>query len=145
MNWNIYEHYWTCDQCQRIGNMLTPKLAKLVTTLLKKPFQKWGLDFIGLVKHVSRLWGNWYILIATDYVTKWVEAQAFLTKHYYSNFQVCIGTRSSKFGCPLTIVTNQCTLFINDSIRYFVDHFILWHTSSTIYYPQGNGQIEFTN
>jgi len=38
--------------------MLTQNLAKLVTTLPEEPFQKWGLDFIGLVKPVSRLLGN---------------------------------------------------------------------------------------
>jgi len=50
-----------------------------------------------------------------------------------------------RFGCPLTIVTNQGTHFINDAIRYLTNHFILKHTSFTIYYPQGNGQVEFTN
>jgi hypothetical protein len=48
-------------------------LAKLVT-LLEKPFKKWGLDFIGLVKLASRMLGNQYILVAINYVTKWVEA-----------------------------------------------------------------------
>jgi hypothetical protein len=52
-------------------------LAKLVTTLLEKPFQKWGLDFIGHVKLASKMSNNQYILIAIDYVTKWVETQAF--------------------------------------------------------------------
>ncbi len=51
----------------------------------------------------------------------------------------------TKFGCPLTIVTDQGTHFINDVIRYLIDHFILRRTSSTIYYPQGNGQVESTN
>ncbi len=42
-------------------------------------------------------------------------------------------------------MTDQGTHFINDAIRYLTDHFILKHTNSTIYYPQGNGQFEFTN
>jgi hypothetical protein len=52
----------------------------------------------------------------------------FLYKHIFT-----------KFGCSLTIVTNQGTHFINDAIKYLIDHFIFKHTSSTIYYPQGNG------
>jgi hypothetical protein len=32
--------------------MLTQNLAKLVITLLEKPFQKWGLDFIGHVEPI---------------------------------------------------------------------------------------------
>jgi hypothetical protein len=51
--------------------MLTQNLAIM---LPKEPFQKWGLDFIGLVKSVSRMLGNQYILVTTNYVTKWVEA-----------------------------------------------------------------------
>jgi hypothetical protein len=58
---------------------LTQNLAKLVTTLLEKPFQKWRLDFIRPIKLASKLSGNWDILVAIDYATKWVEARAFYT------------------------------------------------------------------
>jgi hypothetical protein len=50
-----------------------------------------------------------------------------------------------RFGCPLTIVTNQGTHFINDVIRYFIDHFNLRHTSFIVYYQEGNGQTKSTN
>ncbi len=50
-----------------------------------------------------------------------------------------------RFGCPLTIVTNQGTHFINNTICYLTNHLILKHISSTIYYPQGNGQAKPTN
>ncbi len=51
----------------------------------------------------------------------------------------------TQLGCPFTIATNQSTKFINDVIRYLVDHFILRHISYIVYYPQGNGQVESTN
>ncbi len=51
----------------------------------------------------------------------------------------CILTR---FGCPLTIVTNQGVQFINDAIKYLTDHFLMKHVSFTTYYPQGNGQAK---
>jgi hypothetical protein len=50
-----------------------------------------------------------------------------------------------RFGCSLTIVTDQGTHFINDAIRYLTNHFILRHTSYIVYYPQGNELVEFTN
>jgi hypothetical protein len=50
-----------------------------------------------------------------------------------------------RFECPLTIVTNQGTHFINDDIKYLTYHFILRHTNYIVYYPQGNGHVESTN
>jgi len=46
MNKDVHELCWTCDLCQRIGNLLTQNMAKLITIPLEEPFQKWGLDFI---------------------------------------------------------------------------------------------------
>jgi hypothetical protein len=39
------------------------------------------------------------------------------------------------FGCPLTIIIDQGVHFINDAIKYLIDHFMLKHVSSTTYYP----------
>ncbi len=50
-----------------------------------------------------------------------------------------------RFGCPLTIITNQGVNFINDIIKYLTRQFLFKHFSSTTYYPQGNGQVESTN
>jgi hypothetical protein len=50
-----------------------------------------------------------------------------------------------QFGCPLHIITDQGAHFINDVIYYLTEHFLIHHTSSTIYYPQGNGQAMSTN
>jgi hypothetical protein len=35
--------------------------------------------------------------------------------------------------------------FINDTIKYLIDHFLLKHMSFTTYYPERNGQAESTN
>jgi hypothetical protein len=51
----------------------------------------------------------------------------------------------TRFGYPLTIVTNQGTHFINDVIHYLTNHFILRHTTYIVYYPQRNGQVESTS
>ncbi len=145
MNQNFHEYCRTCDQCQRTDNLLTQNLAQLVTTLPKEPFQKWGLDFIGPIKLVSKISRNWYILVATDYATKWVEAQTFHTNTTVVTAKFWYEHILTRFGCPLTIVIDQGTHLINDVIKYLTDHFILIHTNSTIYYPEGNGQVKSIN
>ncbi len=41
-----------------------------------EPFEKWALDFIGPINPTSN--GKRYILVCTDYVTKWAEAKALV-------------------------------------------------------------------
>jgi hypothetical protein len=96
----------------------------LVISLPKEPFMKRGLDFVGLIKLTWKYTRNKYIIVTTYYVTKWVEARALktditivITKFLYE----CILTR---FGCLLTIVIGQGIHFIDDAIKYLIDHFM---------------------
>jgi hypothetical protein len=102
------------DACQRIRGLPTQSLAKLVTSLLKEPFMKPGLEFVGPIKPVKRCIQKIYILVAIDYATKWVEARALRTNttviiEFF--LYECILT---KFGCLLTIITNWGVHFIYD-------------------------------
>ncbi len=102
---DVHDYYRSYDACQKTSGLMTQSLAKLVISLLKEPFMKWGFDFVGLIKPTCRYTRNKYILVAIDYATKWVETKTLriniiviITKKLYE----CILTR---FGCPLTIVT----------------------------------------
>jgi hypothetical protein len=65
--------------CQLVGGMANRGLAQLVTIRHAEPFIKCRLDFIGPIKSVAARTYNRYILVATNYATKWVEACAFKT------------------------------------------------------------------
>jgi hypothetical protein len=76
---------------------------------------------------VSRYSSNWYILVATDYAINWVEVRALwinttdvIAKFLYDHI-------FTRFSCPLIIVIDQGTHFINNVIHYLIDHFILRH------------------
>ncbi len=69
-NYDIYQHL---EPIWRSGK----RPFKLIMAF--EPFMKWSLDFMGLVKPTTRNIGNQYIIIVTNYTTKWVEAKHFKT------------------------------------------------------------------
>ena len=66
-------------------------------------FMKWGIDFMGPFKKVTQR-RNKYIIVATDYVTKWAEAKALPDNTAKSIAWFLFDQVISRFGCPLEIV-----------------------------------------
>eukprot|EP00253_Pinus_taeda_P033705 PITA_33705 len=105
---------------------------------------QWGLDFIGKFHSASSGQHKW-ILTATDYFTKWIEAiptrqatDAVIISFLENNIL-------SHFGCPNKLITDNATAFKSKKMVEFFHkyHIILGH--STTYHLQGNGLVESSN
>jgi hypothetical protein len=106
---------------------------------------KWGLDYMGPIKPPTCYTRNQYIIIAIDYTIKWVEAKALRDNTTKNTIKFLYENSSTHFGCPIHLVSGQGNHFINNYIILLVQKFMITHHKSTIYYPQGNGQVESTN
>ncbi|KAL3689788.1 hypothetical protein R1sor_016097 [Riccia sorocarpa] len=134
-----------CDACQRQSRPVSKYAALLSPMLAARPFQKWGIDFIGPINPPSRNTRHKYINVATDYVTKWAEAASFIRARGSVTVQFLHHNIISRFGVPITIITDKGTHFVNDVVAELAEAYGIEHRRSTPYHPQTNGQVERTN
>jgi len=63
-----------CDQCQRMGKLTPSDEMPLQPQVTFEPFERWGVDFVGLINPPSKQ--RSYIIVCIDYLTKWAETKA---------------------------------------------------------------------
>nr|GEY73059.1 hypothetical protein [Tanacetum cinerariifolium] len=104
-------------------------------------FDVWGIDFMGPFPSLK---GNKYILVAVDYLSKWVEAKAFPTNDARV---VCKFLKNlfARFGAPRSIISDRGTHFCNDRFTKVMQKYGVTHRLSTPYHPQISGQVEVSN
>ncbi|RDX77272.1 gag-pol, partial [Mucuna pruriens] len=99
-------------------------------------FDVWGIDFMGPFP-VSN--GYSYILLAVDYVSRWVEAIATRT----NDAKVVVDFL--KFGVPKALINDQGSHFCNRVMASLLQKYGVAHRIATAYHPQTNGQAEVFN
>nr|XP_009785655.1 PREDICTED: uncharacterized protein LOC104233891 [Nicotiana sylvestris] len=107
------------------------------------PFMKWGIDIVGpLLEDKGKVR---FLLVLTDYFTKWVEAGAF--KHVREKEIRDFIWRNiiCRFGVTKKIVCDNGPQFIGAQIAKFFQSWRIKRITSTPYHPVGNGQAESTN
>nr|GEW75055.1 reverse transcriptase domain-containing protein [Tanacetum cinerariifolium] len=88
--------------------------------------------------------GNKYILVAVDYLSKWVEAKALPTNDARVVVKI-LKSLFSRFGTPKAVISDKGTHFCNDQFSRVVSKYRVTHRLSTAYHPQTSGQVEVTN
>ena len=107
------------------------------------PFHTWGLDLVGPVNPPLR--GYIWILVATEYFTKWVvvvplcKAIGGVVENFIKENIIV------RFGVPNKIISDNDTPFVNSEVRKMLEFYHVKHHHSSPYYPQGNGKAEATN
>ena len=79
---DCFRYYKGCEECQRFGDLQLVPAALLHHIIKSWPFRGWGFDFIGQINSSSSK-GHRFVLVATDYFTKWTEADqgsSFISK-----------------------------------------------------------------
>jgi hypothetical protein len=109
---DCFEYYKGCQDCQKFGNIQRVPTSALNPIIKPWPFRGWGIDLIGQINPPSGK-GHKFVLLATDYFTKWVEAIP-LKKVTSENMVEFVKEHIIyRFGIPQTITTDQGAHFVS--------------------------------
>nr|GEY41939.1 reverse transcriptase domain-containing protein [Tanacetum cinerariifolium]GEY46086.1 reverse transcriptase domain-containing protein [Tanacetum cinerariifolium] len=138
---DAFELVKNCDSYQRQGKTLQRDEMSQNSIQVCEIFDVWGIDFMGPFSSSN---GNKYILVAVDYLSKWVEAKALPTNEarVVAKF---LKSLFSRFGTPKAIISDRRTHFCNDQFSRLMSKYGLTHRLSTAYHPQTSWQVEVTN
>ena len=118
-----------CDRCQRLAPILKSPVQDLIFISSPYPFAQWGIDIVRplpIAPAQKKL-----LLVAIDYFSKWIEAEAFssikdrdVTQFIWKNI-VC------RFGIPRSIVSDDGPQFDNWVYRNFCQELKIKNLYST--------------
>ncbi|GKA66981.1 reverse transcriptase domain-containing protein [Tanacetum coccineum] len=131
----------SCDSCQRHGKISQKDEMPQNSIQVCEIFDVWGIDFMGPFPS-SR--GNKYILVAVDYLSKWVEAKALPTNDARVVVKI-LKSLFARFGTPRAIISDRGTHFCNDQFAKVMLKYGVTHRLATAYHPQTSGQVEVSN
>ena len=89
------------------------------------------MDIVGPISPQGKWTGVHYIITATDYLTRWVEAtpvkdytDAIVAHFLFENVV-------TRFGCPKILISDQGTHFVNKLIVELTAEFQIQHKKTT--------------
>ena len=89
--------------------------------------------------------GNLYILIVVDYVSKWVEAAVLPTNDAKVVVNFLQKNIFSRFGASRAIISDESTHFYNTIFAAALAKYRIKHKIATGYHPQSNCQAKMSN
>ena len=125
-----------------MGNINKRNEMPLQGILVVQIFYVWGIDFMG---PLPPSFGNLYILLVVDYVSKWVETIACPINDV--NTMVGFFQRNilSRFEALRIIISDEGSHFANKLFAKLMNKFGIKRVMGLAYHPQSNGQAKISN
>jgi len=139
---DCHAYVMRCDKCQRAGNLPRNNEMPLNNILEVEVFDVWGIDFMGPFPPSNK---KEYILLAVDYVSKWVEAIATTQNDSRVVIEFVKKNIFSRFGVPRALISDGGRHFCNKKLDTVLQKYGVNHRVSLAYHPQTNGLAEVSN
>ena len=137
------EYVRKCDHCQRFALNIHQPGGILYPLSSLWPFAQWGLDIVG--PFPKALGNKKYLLVGTDYFTKWVKAEPLANIRDIDVKRFIWRNNVTRFGTPHTLISDNGLQFDSKAFRKYYSDLGIKNRYSTPTYAQGNGQAETVN
>ena len=129
---DAHRYYTECLQCQAALNIYKRDEMTMRPILEVEIFDLWEIDFMGPFPPSD---GKEYILVAVDYVSKWVEAIPTRTNTHREVLRFVTRNIFSRYGYPRAIISDGGSHFNNAHFRALLKRYGVYHRVSTPYHP----------
>ena len=107
------------------------------------PFAMWGLDLLGPFPiAVGR---KKFLVVACDYFTKWVEAEALAAITQEATEKFIWQNIICRFGVPHAIITDNGKQLQSKLVKGLCDNFNIQLRATSVSHPEANGLVEAMN
>ncbi|UYV82368.1 hypothetical protein LAZ67_21001831, partial [Cordylochernes scorpioides] len=141
---NVRKYVAHCPDCQRRKRQpqLPPGLLQPIPVPIAA-FEKVEMDLLG--RFPTSMCGNRWIIVCTDYLTKFAITKALPTSESVEVAKFFIKYVILKHGAPREVITDRGRNFTSSMIRDLNKHCRITHRTTTAYHPQTNGLTERLN
>ena len=132
-----------CDTCQQVKEPQKSPIAPLGKIPIGGPLDRLAVDILGPLPLSTK--NNRYILVATDYFTKWVEILAIPNQTAEICAEVLLNEVFSRFGNPYSLHSDQGRNFESKLMTDLCRMQEIRRTRTSPRNPKCNGQVERFN
>jgi len=137
---DVRTHVRACEACQKSNPLNRLPASSLHPVPVHHLFHRWGIDLIGPLQVTER--GNRYIVVATEYLSKWVEAKAIRDKSG-QEVHAFLLDMVFRFGSMNVLLHDQGKEFNNKQVNDLCESLKTSVAMTSAYHPQTNGLVSF--
>ena len=140
---NVIDWCRKCAPCQKRKYPTKSMKAPMKQYQVGEPMERIAIDILGPLPESNA--GNKYIMIVTDYFTRWTEAFALPNQEALTIARALVDEFISRFGLPRQIHTDQGTQFESKLFQNLCELLDIDKTRTTAFHPQSDGLVERFN
>ena len=133
--------------CKSCAKRKTPKIITKIGMnpigVAKLPFEMIGVDILGPLPETTS--GYKYILVFTDYLTRWPEAFPIKRIDAKTIAKVFVDEIVCRHSAPAILLSDQGAQFMSGLVKNICEYLMTKKINTTAYHPQTNGLTERFN